>query len=105
MTLRRSLVTEMLAPSGLHFLNSQILAFWIGAMTNETPALPGFISVLLADSKPIESTLLAGSLRRQGFHVGICGCEAGEVMQFLEKGAWDVVVNTLPPAASGLPDT
>jgi DNA-binding NarL/FixJ family response regulator len=26
-------------------------------------------------------------------------------MQFLEKGEWDVIVNTLVPTASGLPDT
>src|SRR6476620_10428545 len=63
-------------------------------MTNKTPASSGLISVLLA-----------GSLRRQGFHVGICGSEAAEIMQFLEEGEWDVIVNTLVPTASGLADT
>jgi hypothetical protein len=42
------------------------------------------ISVLLADSKQLESQLLAGSLRNQGFRVFSCRNEIPPILEFFE---------------------
>jgi DNA-binding NarL/FixJ family response regulator len=59
---------------------------------------------LLADSKPIESQLLAGSLRQRGFRVFSCPSEVGPILEFLETGEADVVVISCAAVSFGIPD-
>jgi DNA-binding NarL/FixJ family response regulator len=73
-------------------------------MTNESASPPVGTCVLLADSKPIESQLLAGSLRQRGFDVSCCPGEVGSILEFLENGEADVVVVNCGAVNSGIPD-
>lgn len=50
------------------------------------------IRVLLADSKPIESQLLAGALRHQGFDVFGCAVEADAAANVLDQNVADVII-------------
>lgn len=52
---------------------------------------PG-IRVLLADSKPMQSQLLAAALRQQGFQVFTCEPEVGSILQTAEGCTADVAV-------------
>ncbi len=60
---------------------------------------PKGIRVLLADSRPMESHLLAGGLRSQGFWVSTCEATPEAVLQFLENDSMDVLVLGVPPTA------
>ena len=54
--------------------------------------LPNKVRVLLADSRPMESQLVAGALRSQGFLISACEAEAGPILQCIENGTPDIVV-------------
>jgi DNA-binding NarL/FixJ family response regulator len=73
-------------------------------MTTETSVLPAAITVLLADSKPMESQLLAGSLRHRGFDVLPCANEISSILEFAESGAVNVAVISCVAPVSGVPD-
>jgi DNA-binding NarL/FixJ family response regulator len=73
-------------------------------MTTETSVLPAVITVLLADSKPMESQLLAGSLRHRGFEVLSCDGEVSSILEFVESGSVNIAVISCAAAHSGLPD-
>jgi len=60
-------------------------------MTNEVVSSSS-IHVLLADSKPMESQLLAGALRHHGFQVSSCEAELEHVLEFADLGGIDVAV-------------
>jgi DNA-binding NarL/FixJ family response regulator len=62
------------------------------------------ISVLLADSKQLESQLLAGSLRHHGFQVFSCRSEVPPILEFLDGGGADVVVISCVAHYSAAPD-
>lgn len=62
------------------------------------------ISVLLADSKQMESQLLAASLTDRGFEVFPCASEVAPILELLECGGTDVVVISCVGAYSSLPD-
>jgi two-component system, NarL family, nitrate/nitrite response regulator NarL len=62
------------------------------------------VRVLLADSKPMESQLLSGSLRHRGFQVVTCGCEVTPILELVEAGQTDVVVLNSAPNLTGIPD-
>jgi two-component system, NarL family, nitrate/nitrite response regulator NarL len=62
------------------------------------------VRVLLADSKPMESQLLSGSLRHRGFPVVTCGCEVTPILELVEAGLTDVVVLNSAPNLTGIPD-
>ena len=62
------------------------------------------ISVLLADSKQLESQLMAGSLRHQGFEVFSCPSEVPPILEFLEAGEADVMVISCAIPYSAAPD-
>ena len=61
-------------------------------MTNECVSAFSSINVLLADSKPMESQLLAGALRHHGFNVSSCESESEPVLDFADHGVTDVAV-------------
>lgn len=71
-------------------------------MTNE--ASFSSINVLLADSKPIESQLLAGALRHHGFQVSSCDSELAPVLQLADHSVMDVAVLSLGVLQSGESD-
>ena len=73
-------------------------------MTTETSAVPTVTTVLLADSKPMESQLLAGSLRHRGFEVLSCDGEVSSILEFVESGSVKIAVISSSAAHSGLPD-
>ena len=73
-------------------------------MTNESASSSLGISVLLADSKQLESQLLAGSLRDCGFEVFCCPSEVPPILEFLEGGSADVVVISCASPNSGAND-
>jgi DNA-binding NarL/FixJ family response regulator len=73
-------------------------------MTNKSASSSPRISVLLADSKQLESQLLAGSLRDGGFEVVCCRSEVPPILEFLEGGRVDVAVISCPAPYSGSPD-
>src|SRR5437763_12437799 len=58
----------------------------------EDGVLPNKVRVLLADSRPMESQLVAGALRSQGFLINACEAEAGPILQCIENGRPDLVV-------------
>ena len=68
-----------------------------------TPSSTG-ISVLLADSKQLESQLMAGSLRNRGFQVFSCPSEVPPILEFLEGGGADVMVISCVVPYSAAPD-
>lgn len=73
-------------------------------MTNKSASSSPRISVLLADSKQLESQLLAGSLRDGGFEVVCCRSEVPPILEFIEGGRVDVAVISCPAPYSGAPD-
>ena len=73
-------------------------------MTNDSRAAPAVIRVLLADSKPMESQLFAGSLRHQGFQVLTCESEVSSILEVVEHGVVDIAVISCAAAHSELPD-
>jgi DNA-binding NarL/FixJ family response regulator len=73
-------------------------------MTNECGSAFSSISVLLADSKPMESQLLAGALRRHGFHVASCESEVAPVLELADHGPTDVAVLSCGVLQSGASD-
>jgi len=73
-------------------------------MTDESASSSLGISVLLADSKQLESQLLAGSLRHRGFQVFSCRSEIPPILEFLEGGGADVVVISCVAPYSAAPD-
>jgi DNA-binding NarL/FixJ family response regulator len=74
-------------------------------MTNESVSALSSISVLLADSKPMESQLLAGALRQHGFQVSCCPSESAPVLELADHGVMDVAVLSFAVLESGEPDT
>ena len=50
------------------------------------------LRILLAESRCMQSQLLAQALREQGFSVHQCQTEVGVILQALEKEVWDVLV-------------
>jgi DNA-binding NarL/FixJ family response regulator len=73
-------------------------------MTNETiPSRTG-ISILLADSKQIESQLLTGALSSRGFEVFPCAAEVAAILELAEKGVAQVVVISCAGVNSAVPD-
>lgn len=73
-------------------------------MTIESASSSNGISVLLADSKQLESQLLAGSLRSRGFEVYSCPSEIPPILEFLESRAADVVIVSCAVPYSTAPD-
>ena len=73
-------------------------------MTSSDDLSSGGIRVLLADSKPIESQLLAGSLRHRGFNIFCCPGEIGSILEFLENAEADVAVLSCAAVNSSVPD-
>jgi DNA-binding NarL/FixJ family response regulator len=67
------------------------------------PTSPGAICVLLADSKQVESQLLAGSLRDRGFQVFPCAGEVSPILEFFDQRHADIAVLTCTNAY-GAPD-
>ena len=67
--------------------------------TDEALNSPNGIRVILADSRPMESHLLAGGLRSQGFWVGACEASPEAVLQFLENESADVLILGVQPTA------
>lgn len=62
------------------------------------------IRVLLADSKPMESQLLADALRTRGFQVSPCMAETRSVLELAECGEVDVAVLGCSGSQTGLAD-
>lgn len=79
--------------------NSYVLA----AMTMES-ASSNEIRVVLADSRQLESQLLASSLRNQGFYVFCCPSEISPILEFLAGGGADVLVISCAAPYSAAPD-
>jgi len=52
----------------------------------------GKISVLLADSSPVQRQLLAEALRQQGFSVSSSPADVGAILQELEQERYDILV-------------
>ena len=73
-------------------------------MTNEAVSPLSSISVLLADSKPMESQLLAGALRHHGFQVSPCESELAPVLELADHSVMDVAVLSCAVLPSGESD-
>src|SRR5437764_13392614 len=73
-------------------------------MTIEGASSSTGISVLLADSKQLESQLMAGSLRNRGFQVFSCASQVPPILEFVEGGAADVMVISCVVRYSAAPD-
>jgi DNA-binding NarL/FixJ family response regulator len=73
-------------------------------MTIEGASSSTGISVLLADSKQLESQLMAGSLRNRGFQVFSCASQVPPILEFLEGGAADVMIISCVVPYSAAPD-
>ncbi len=73
-------------------------------MTIESSSSSTGIRVLLADSKLLESQLLAGSLSDHGFRVFSCRSEIPPILEVLEGGSADVVVISCAGPNSTAPD-
>jgi DNA-binding NarL/FixJ family response regulator len=72
-------------------------------MSTENDASAGTVRMLLADSRPLESQLLAEALREQGFGVLCCLPEPGAMLQFIERNPFDVLVMSSPQYLADLP--
>src|SRR5581483_187891 len=66
-------------------------------MTNQPESPSGEISVLLADSKPMEAQLLAAALQHRGVRVLPCDHNVASILEVAEQGNADVAV--LSPVA------
>src|SRR5438270_13803387 len=73
-------------------------------MTIESTRSSSGISVLLADSKQLESQLMAGSLRNRGFQVFSCPSEVPPILEFIEGAEAAVMVISCVVAYSAAPD-
>jgi DNA-binding NarL/FixJ family response regulator len=73
-------------------------------MTNHDSKSQVRISVLLADSKPLESQLLAASLQQRGLEVITCGNDVSSILELMDRRAVDVAVLSCAEPHSGLPD-
>lgn len=73
-------------------------------MTNNTSAVSAKITVLLADSKTLESQLLAGSLQHGGFEVVACENDVSSILELIERGGVDIAVISCASPHSRLPD-
>lgn len=73
-------------------------------MTSESVSALSSISVLLADSKPIECQLLAAALRRHGFQVSCCESESAPVLELADHDVMDVAVLSCAVLQSGESD-
>jgi two-component system nitrate/nitrite response regulator NarL len=73
-------------------------------MKNDPSDLPVRTTILLADSKPMESQLLTGSLQHRGFNVLPCASEISSILEFVESGAVDVAVISCAVPHSATPD-
>jgi len=73
-------------------------------MTNEGVSSSSSLNVLLADSKPMESQLLAGALRHHGFQVSACESELAQVLELADHSVTDVVVLSCAQAQTGVLD-
>jgi DNA-binding NarL/FixJ family response regulator len=71
------------------------------ASSPENP--PAGVNVLLADSKQMESQLVAESLRHCGFRVVSCASEISPILELLERERVDVAVISCGPSSSGTP--
>jgi len=78
--------------------------FRVVGMTNQSASSPNGIRVLLADSKQMESQLLAGSLRDRGFQVFSCPSDVSPILEFFECAFADVAVISSAYAHSAVPD-
>ena len=74
-------------------------------MTNQFSSSPAGISVLLADSKQMESQLLTTSLQHRGFRVLSCLNDVGPILELVENGVVDVAILGCPAMHNGAPDT
>jgi len=79
-------------------------SFALVAMTIASASSSIGISILLADSKQLESQLLAGSLRDRGFQVFSCRSEIPPILEFLESKDADIVVISCAAPYSAAPD-
>ncbi len=73
-------------------------------MTNEGVSPFSSLNVLLADSKPMESQLLAGALRHHGFQVSSCESELAQVLELADHSVTDVAVLSCAQAQTGVLD-
>ena len=73
-------------------------------MTNESVSPLSSISVLLADSKPMESQLLAGALRHHGFQVSPCELELEPVLELADHRVMDVAILSCAALPNGESD-
>src|SRR5436190_23033095 len=62
------------------------------------------ITVLLADSKPMESQLFAGSLRHRGFEVLTCDADVSSILELVEHDVVNIAVMSCTAAHSEFPD-
>jgi len=65
-------------------------------MSTESNTFAGTVRILLADSRPLQSELLAQALRDQGFSVLCCLAEPGAILQFVERNPFDVLIMSAP---------
>jgi DNA-binding NarL/FixJ family response regulator len=65
-------------------------------MEDEDGVLRKQVRVLLADSRPMESQLVAGALRSQDFLVSACEADAGAILGCIENGSPDIMVVSAP---------
>jgi DNA-binding NarL/FixJ family response regulator len=72
-------------------------------MSSEDNAPGETVRILLADSRPLQSQLLAAALREQGFGVLCCLPEPGAMLQFVERNPFDVLVMNSPHNVADLP--
>ena len=72
-------------------------------MTNESVPRTA-ISILLADSKQMESHLLTGALSSRGFEVFPCDAKVAPILELAEKGVAQVVVISCTAVNSAAPD-
>jgi DNA-binding NarL/FixJ family response regulator len=70
-------------------------------MTDNSALVSPTISVLLADSKPIESQLLAGALAQHGFEVRCAESSPESILQVLELRPVDLAMVSCCPAQNG----
>ena len=72
--------------------------------TSHLAVSPATLTVLLADSKQMESQLLASSLRERGFRVFPCASEVPPILEFFDHSHADVAVLTCADPYSVAPD-
>ncbi len=73
-------------------------------MTNDCVSDLSSISVLLANSKPMENQLLTSALRHHGFQVSSCESQSALVLELADHGVMDVAVLSCAVLPSGESD-